>query len=571
MKNRNKIISVIVLLFFVPMIFFLYIHSILGTTVLNQFSEQTYYIQDSWWEHLIVFALLMVIIITLGHFIKNITISDKLIQVVLISFTLVYVGILSIYIWTVKWYPQGDQWDVYDAALQLLSGNYSRWEIDGYLSECPNQTGIVLIYTLFHLIFGENAYLWIQQWNIICYVVGGIFIYKITILLFHSRTTAVISYLLFLLFLPFACYVTFVYGTVPGFAASIASLYFVLVFLNDFRFKWVFLAGALVAFAYLCKSNYLITFIALLCVLLAGGIIEKKWKRSIIAIAVLICNLLLITMFSHACIKSVTGIEVSKGTSAWGFVAMGMQEGNRAPGWFNDYHLYNYKQSGRDVDLAAKNAKAYINTRIGEFIDQPAYFLEFYSKKVTSQWNNPGFQGFWIQQIMSWYREDISGFVDEFIQDGGTVNNILIIVFNIVQSIVLLGCILFFFFHKNIDYKTLSLAVIFIGGFLFHIIWEAKCQYTVGYFVLLLPYAVHGIILFRKWILNKSYLNMHFLTKKGIAGIVTIVLILLIMIPDNLIVTKLFKYYSDDEAYQHYITYRTGIYHEWQNNSLNEE
>lgn len=40
----------------------------------------------------------------------------------------------------------------------------------------------------------------------------------------------------------------------------------------------------------------------------------------------------------------------------------------------------------------------------------------------------------------------------------------------------------------------LLLPMIFIGGFIFHMFWEAKCQYTVTYFVLLIPYCVKGLM-----------------------------------------------------------------------------
>ena len=43
-----------------------------------------------------------------------------------------------------------------------------------------------------------------------------------------------------------------------------------------------------------------------------------------------------------------------------------------------------------------------------------------------------------------------------------------------------------------IKFKELIFAIIFIGGFVFHLIWEAKCQYTITYFVLLIPYSIVG-------------------------------------------------------------------------------
>ena len=43
------------------------------------------------------------------------------------------------------------------------------------------------------------------------------------------------------------------------------------------------------------------------------------------------------------------------------------------------------------------------------------------------------------------------------------------------------------------SFARLIPAVIFIGGFLFHLFWEAKSQYTAFYVLLLIPDAVRGI------------------------------------------------------------------------------
>ena len=40
----------------------------------------------------------------------------------------------------------------------------------------------------------------------------------------------------------------------------------------------------------------------------------------------------------------------------------------------------------------------------------------------------------------------------------------------------------------------LLLPMIFIGGFIFHLFWEAKGQYTITYFVLLIPYCAKGLM-----------------------------------------------------------------------------
>ncbi len=63
-------------------------------------------------------------------------------------------------------------------------------------------------------------------------------------------------------------------------------------------------------------------------------------------------------------------------------------------------------------------------------------------------------------------------------------------------SIVQKGVILFVFgmsirilfkFRKNISKEVLLLVLIFMGGFFFHILWEAKSRYILLYIVILFP------------------------------------------------------------------------------------
>ena len=46
--------------------------------------------------------------------------------------------------------------------------------------------------------------------------------------------------------------------------------------------------------------------------------------------------------------------------------------------------------------------------------------------------------------------------------------------------------------HKSLNDRMDLLIVTFVGGVLFHIMWEAKAQYTIAYFVLLVPLAING-------------------------------------------------------------------------------
>ena len=49
-----------------------------------------------------------------------------------------------------------------------------------------------------------------------------------------------------------------------------------------------------------------------------------------------------------------------------------------------------------------------------------------------------------------------------------------------------------FFHRKKWESGELLLGIAVVGGLLFHMFWEAKPQYTLPYFVLLLPYCAAG-------------------------------------------------------------------------------
>ena len=64
---------------------------------------------------------------------------------------------------------------------------------------------------------------------------------------------------------------------------------------------------------------------------------------------------------------------------------------------------------------------------------------------------------------------------------------------NLYQTIILVGAsICIICKRKENTIGHFIPAIIFVGGFVFHIIWEAKCQYVMPYFVLLIPYAISG-------------------------------------------------------------------------------
>ena len=57
------------------------------------------------------------------------------------------------------------------------------------------------------------------------------------------------------------------------------------------------------------------------------------------------------------------------------------------------------------------------------------------------------------------------------------------------------GCCLLFLLQnrKNVSLEVLLLITIFIGGFMFHTLWEGKSRYIIPYVVAIMPVAAISI------------------------------------------------------------------------------
>ena len=142
-----------------------------------------------------------------------------------------------------------------------------------------------------------------------------------------------------------------------------------------------------------------------------------------------------------------------------------------------------------------KEIKEDLEDTINKFKKDPKYTVQFFYEKIVSQWNNPTFQSFWINKARATGTGKEKAAIVKSVNGTGMVNKVISEYMNVIQSIILFGATVFVIinFKKN-NGKQLIFAIMFIGGFLFHMVWEAKCQYTITYFVLLIPYSVRGYL-----------------------------------------------------------------------------
>lgn len=484
----------------VIVIFGIIIALLLGISIVNTSyisydgSEKIYYIRDTVIKHIVSIAILCLVLVWLksSFFMTKIVkrIKEKECEIANIVL-IVVMGITLFLVLGGQVIPGGDQGIVLRIANEFLQRDFSSLEVGGYLNQYPHQIGHVMLYMIPCFLFGSYAAISIQIGNALLIVSSVYYIWKLTRKLFQRNMIGLGAMIVTGLYLPYLLYVTFVYGNVLGHALSLCAIWYQWKWMKERKLSFVAVTFACIIVASLVKSNYLIAMCAIVIMYVWDSIEKKKWNGCILAVFLVICYLCSSVLLRTSA-EVYTGEKLSQGIPQISWVAMGLQEGSRAPGWYNGYTVSSYKKGGYDTDIASSEAKERIKETLQKFEETPSYMMDFFTRKIESQWSEPSFQGFWINEIRG-YTGQLSIVTDLF---SGTMKKVMIEVCDVIQTLVYFGALLWVFFGKKKgDKMVFVLPILFIGGFLFHLVWEAKGQYTITYFILLIPYAVAGYLI----------------------------------------------------------------------------
>lgn len=402
--------------------------------------------------------------------------------------------------------PWADQGIALDIARQTLAGDWSELDVGGYLSCYPFQIGLVLVLRCFVRLFGERVVLAFWLFNAAGLVLLYASLCGIAARLGAGRLTQLFVLALGIVFWPPLQYVTFVYGTVWSLALAVLAMRLEIDCLGspsgtvpeglpNARVCFVLQSlGSAVAIclAILFKENTKVFLIAMLLVAVAE-LACRADLRLVLVPCLLVAGLLVASIAPRAYVERISGKEVPAGCSPWSYVAMGMQEVYADCGWYTAYNDRTYRAAGDDATKQAKVAQQEIGRLLVRFQKHPLAAVRFYSRKIASEWNNPTFQGLWVAQVCDPTRP--LGSLGRKLM-GQRATELSGAWLNLVLFCVLAGALAWAVLTPWDDERTRRGAVLpiaFVGGFLVHVVWEAKTQYTLPYFVLLLPLAVMGL------------------------------------------------------------------------------
>ena len=387
---------------------------------------------------------------------------------------------------------QYDSHSILDAAEKFIDGDYSPLAAkSSYLQRYPFQLPFVFCAEQIYKITGPGRYMLIRLINV-CFLYG---IYKCLLkicnFILSGETEKKLAILLLCGAWQPVFLSTFIYPLIPSvFFSLFAACEFFTYFSEGNRRNVVF-SGISLGMAILLKSNAWINYIAfgiIIALAIARG--EKRQIEGALLISAALAILGQNAIYIYY--EKQSGYQIEGGAPKVLWLAMGLQEGSKAPGWNNGFNWDTLKSVDFDAKQAADIGKEAVKEALNNFIEQPTYAIKFFGKKEISQWCEPTYECF----NASYHREHEKpmGNLAKSIYVG-TAHKLLLFYFHCYQIISILGILLYCLNVKNvIKVEQLLIPLTILGGFLFHTFMEGKSSYVFPYYIMMIPFSIKGIL-----------------------------------------------------------------------------
>ena len=463
-----------------------------GDALNPEWGRYIYFLADNPIKHLFIILSVIFILLILKSFmnekkgiIRHKAISSKTICVFFFLFSCWFVL-------NTQFYPKSDPGKMLRIAQEILNGDYHEFAKEGYMYRYPYQSGFVLYCMLALKIFNQYAFLMLQIFNAAFLTAMYFFLTKCAELLWECKRHETINTLVYMLCsIPLFFYITFIYGNIPGLSLAVIAIYFELRFFRESKFKWILGASLCMGIAVAFKSNCMIFMIAMLIVLLMNFLQKRKMRDLLTAVLLILLCYIIINKGVCLTMENLAGVKLSQGMPKSAFVMMGLEEGMAAPGVENGSSNRIFEENGYDYALTDKAAKELIIARMKTYVTDWKLGIDFFARKQAAQCNEATYQCFSIIEERK-TEVVVPSSINYFIMGRGKYQ--LTEFLNIIQSIIIFGvCAYIFSFNsKKQKIDELIFLLVYIGGFVFQIFWEAKSQYLLIFFFVLLPYMIKG-------------------------------------------------------------------------------
>ena len=435
--------------------------------------------------------------------------------------------------------------------------------------------GYGVFFGIIYKIIGIADPIVIRYINVISIALITFMLYKITDIIYKDERRNKIVILFSLLFIQFPLLSTFVYGDIIGLMFVLIAVYQTLYVIKKEKNKILHsvFAGISMGFAILVRTNYSIFLIATIIYLVFNiikEIIKIKYdkenidniKSNIIKIIfgiIIICILSISPMNiikKYMESKYPDDIVLNRSHPLVSYLLMGARTkiDYASHGWWSAeiIELWN-KYIGENTAKTKEELRTYLETvkkdgsgfeklkkeqwkeyfeLIKNYIKKPNTMFNFYSEKILSMWTETTFQSIWTNDVMfrmKIYDANVLGRTSKELYFGNTreiyqeyCKALIILIYfgafiEIVNNIRNLNKRKqkYNVGDKVLNIEKLYLVIIFLGGFAFHILWEAKSRYIIPYVIILFPLATGLIdVIINNKIINKIKLLNPYIEEK---------------------------------------------------------
>ena len=435
----------------------------------------------------IIFIIILIIVINKAK-VKNLNDQTKSFLCFIIPFLF---GIFFMIFYNDK--PIRDAKACLNAADLLINNGIRSVFQSAYFTKSPYQIGFVLYLALFKLVFGSFSVTAIQLFQITLFSIANTALFKISSMITKRDIIKPFLLLSFLWIIPIE-FNLYIYGISLGLSLAIFSIYYTFKYIDSDKTKDFMLSLLFVSVATFIKPNFLILFITYLLfyIFIYKNTILKK-----VILSIIVAIVLLFSNNSYAMVSKLAfNYDIPKGLPKTSWLAMASLDNPHenhsiyalyTPGFYNGYIDDRTETSEQAYEI-------YLNQDIDQLahslelgLDNPHLALKFYYYKTAFTW---AFNDFFVISELFNYDQEQPTFI-KF--NKSRFGESLIDFFISGTLLVIFIGALCFLLSNDYDSKALILIIYFIGGFLFHLIFETRPSYVYPYISALIPLAVIGI------------------------------------------------------------------------------
>ena len=429
---------------------------------------------------------------------SKITITQKNNRIlVLFIISIAYFILQLVWIKIIDIYPNADQFYTYNFGRAMYNITETELvEADlNYFAYYPFQINLSFVFSIIFKIFHSTNVRIIQVINAFANTLNILAIYLITKELEKKHNVnKKISLIIYLLFTPLILFTTFVYGDFISLTLSLFAIYFIIKYTNTEnkrKYLYILLSSICMMISLFVRNNAAIIVMAI-AIYLFLDLFKKESKKSnyiykILSIIVFIIISVMPSRISQNILLTKYDIERGKECSMQSYLIMGIDRSPYGNGW------YSARYGKRMVSIPKEERMEIHLKRLNKIIEyykeNPKELLKFYVYKEASMWCEPTFESLYDNLTSYGYQNFDAGYT-EYEKDTKLMETERYYVpyMKIVVSFIFVIALLVIITNKKkLTNDDTLFILIFIGGFLFHTIWEAKSRYIIPYVVILIP------------------------------------------------------------------------------------